>query len=393
MLDAYRDVVRSRLAQRLLVLAAVSAPPRETYPIALVLFARQATGSYAAAGAALGASTVAAALTLPLRGWIVDRMGVRTGVPALAVVRTAGLLGLLLAGRLHAGAPAIVALAMLVGTVGAPPVPAALASQTLAPTLLPATLGLQTLLDAAATIVGDFAVGAVVALSSAAAVLLLVAGLTVLQGVVFLFAPDGRVAGATPSRRPHVPPQRLRALVWTALPLGVVLGLLDVIVPAFARSQHAVAAAGPIYAALGLGVALGALVYGGMRSQGDRGRGYVRLWAIATLAFAPLPLARSIAGFAPLLVLAGMAFGPLVNASVLLVRELTTGRTVTEGISWVAVGTMLGVAIGGALAGPTIDAYGVDAALVLVAACPAIGWALAFGQRAQLQAAPPPGGA
>jgi hypothetical protein len=391
MLDAYRDVVRSRLARRLLVLAAVSAPPRETYPLALVLFARQATGSYAAAGVALGVGTVAAALTLPLRGWIVDRLGVRTGVPALAAVRTAGLLGLVLAGRLHVGAPVIVGLATLVGTFGAPPVPAALASQTLELTLLPATLGLQMLLDAAATILGDFAVGAVAALGSAADVPILVAGLTVLQGVAFRFAPDGRTAGAPVQRRPRAPSRRLRAVVWTAAPLGAVLGLLDVTIPAFARTHHAVAAAGPIYAALSLGVALGALIYGARRWRGALGRRYVGLWAVAALAFAPLLLAGSIASFTPLLVLAGLTFGPLVNVSVLLVRELTAGSSVTEGMSWVGGGSMVGVAIGGALAGPTIDAFGVDAAVALVAACPAVGWAIARSQLAWLRAEAPAG--
>jgi MFS family permease len=385
MLDAYRDVVRSRLARRVLVLTAVSAPPRDAYPIALVLFARQATGSYGAAGVALGASTVAAALTMPLRGWIVDRLGIRTGVPALALARTAGLLGLVLAGRLHVGAPAIVGLATLTGTFGSPPVPTALASQTLELPLLRATLGLQMLLDAATTTAGDLAVGAVALLASPSAVLLLVVALTALQGIVFLSAPGAPTSGAHAHGRPRAPGRRLRAIAWTALPLGAVLGLLDVIVPAFAREHHAVAAAGPIYAALGLGVALGALADGAVRSDTELWRRYARQWALATVACAPLLLAGSIASFTPLLALVGLLIGPLENSSVLLVRELASGRAVTEAMSWVAAGGLAGVAIGGALAGLTIDALGVGAALALIAACPLIGWAITLGQRSHLR--------
>jgi hypothetical protein len=306
-------------------------------------------------------------------------------------VRVAGLLGLLLAGRLHASAPVVVALAALTGASAAPPVPAALASQTLALPLLPATLGLQMLLDAVATVLGDVAIGAVVAIASASDALLLVAGLTVLQGVVFHFAPDGRAAGAAVPRRPRIPTRRLCAVAWTAVPIGAVLGLLDVTVPAFARSHDAVAAAGPIYAALSLGVAVGAVVYGAAHWRGALADRYVWLWAVATLAFAPLLLARSIAGFTVLLARAGLLLGPLLNSSVLLVRELTANQAVTEAMSWVAGGSMVGVAIGGAVAGPTIDALGVNAAVALVAACPAIGWAIAFGQRAQLRAEAPAG--
>jgi hypothetical protein len=377
MLDAYRDVLRSRLARRLLLLAAVSAPPREVYPIALVLFARQATGSYAAAGAALSASTVAAALTLPLRGWIVDRAGVHGGVRALAAVRTLGLLALLGASAAHAGTPAVVALAALTGATGAPPVAAALAANGLELALLRGTVGLQTMIDASATILGDVAVGAVAALASPTAVVLLVAALTVALGLAIQLAPDARASAHASSRWPRPPARGLRAIVWTALPFGALLGALDVAVPAFARAQGAVAAAGPIYAALALGMALGALVHGAVRAHAGLRRRYVRQWALAAVAFAPLLLARSIAAIVPLLVLGGLLLGPVMTLSIVLVRELAPGEAATEAMSWVAGGTMAGAAIGGALAGPIVDGLGVDAAIALAVACPAFGWLLA----------------
>ena len=82
--------------------------------LAILLYVREVTGSFATAGICTGALALGSSLGAPLQGRLVDRRGVAMLAP-LAAVHSAGLLGVWVAGALDAPAPALAALALLAG--------------------------------------------------------------------------------------------------------------------------------------------------------------------------------------------------------------------------------------------------------------------------------------
>src|SRR5919202_4081195 len=79
--------------------------------VPLILLARRATGSYGWAGLAAGAFSVGIAVSAPLRGRAIDRLGARIAVPPLDVFHAAALLGIAVAGHERVGAAVVVAAA------------------------------------------------------------------------------------------------------------------------------------------------------------------------------------------------------------------------------------------------------------------------------------------
>src|SRR3954447_8937174 len=83
--DAYRRILRAPGAKRLLVAVTATWVGATMTPVAFLLFAREATGSYAGAGLVVGALSAGGAVFAPLRGRLVDRRGADRAVLALVL--------------------------------------------------------------------------------------------------------------------------------------------------------------------------------------------------------------------------------------------------------------------------------------------------------------------
>src|SRR5215211_3728112 len=82
--------------------------------LAILLYVREVTGSFAAAGFCAGALALGSALGAPLQGRIVDRRGVGMLVP-LAALHAAGLLAIWAAGSADAPAAVMAVLSLVAG--------------------------------------------------------------------------------------------------------------------------------------------------------------------------------------------------------------------------------------------------------------------------------------
>src|ERR1700761_6044207 len=104
----YRAVLARPGALRLLSTALLGRMPQGMSSLAVLLLVRQATHSYAAAGAAVGAAALASALCGPLLGRLIDRLGRRLVVGPVAVAQGCAYLLLALAAGAHFGAPVLI---------------------------------------------------------------------------------------------------------------------------------------------------------------------------------------------------------------------------------------------------------------------------------------------
>jgi MFS family permease len=181
-------------------------------PVAFVLFARAATGSFASASLVLAASTAGGLTFGPARGRLIDRVGARSAVLWLAVPDVLTDVAFVVAGHARAGAGLLVALGFVSGAVSAPVVAAvrSLWSRSLTDaTTRQAGYALMTMLQETSYISGPLLAGALIALWSATAA---VVGTTVLA----LAGALGFVASAD---REDVPDPSPRALP-VAVPAG-----------------------------------------------------------------------------------------------------------------------------------------------------------------------------
>ena len=94
MTSRYQSVLSTPGATRLFATALVARLPQGMSPLAVLLLVRGATGSYAAAGLAVGAAAFATAACAPLLGRLVDRFG-RRRVLGRAAVAEASMYALL----------------------------------------------------------------------------------------------------------------------------------------------------------------------------------------------------------------------------------------------------------------------------------------------------------
>src|ERR1700684_471806 len=97
MLERYRSVLSAPGCARVFGTALIGRLPQGMLSLAILLLVRSKTGSYAAAGIAVGAYAFATAAGAPFLGRLVDRFGRRRVLAPSAIAQGVALTGLVLA--------------------------------------------------------------------------------------------------------------------------------------------------------------------------------------------------------------------------------------------------------------------------------------------------------
>jgi MFS family permease len=337
--------------------------------LAVVLLVERSTGSFAAAGAAVGAFSGAAGVLAPFRGRLVDRHGA-DALLLLAGGYALGLVALLLGSASRWPAAASICAATVAG-MSAPPLIAV--ARALWPRLAGAKLtraahALNALLGDLGMVLGPAAVGGLVALLGPAAALAAL-GAGPLAGcaiVASLGVPrHGRRAGSRPGGALRASPG-LRTLVGAGVWLGLVLGALEVVAPALAAHEGAPESAAILLAAFAAGSVASSVWAGQSRRAGDPQRRYVIGFAWLALVLGLCLLVRSLPWLAAVLAVAGIGLGLLNVALLELLDVVVPRRNSVEALTWLTSAEGLGLAAGGAIAG-AVATESLGAALALVA--------------------------
>jgi MFS family permease len=365
-------------------------------PVSLVLFAHDATGSFASASVVLAASTAGGLLAAPLRGRLVDRIGPSAAILRLVVPAAATDVVFILAGHAKAPAGVLVAVALVAGAVIAPSTAAVrsvwsdlLAADAEARQAGYALIGM---LQEVAFVSGPLVAGGVIGLWSTTAAVAVTAGLTLAGGIAFATSPASRrraPQGPQPRTGLATTPGMLTVLM-SAAAFGATFGALDVAFPAFARAHGSPAAAGVLLSALAAGIGLGSFATGLRAPPRPPSRRYPPLCGLAAAGLLPLIATPGLGIMLALAFLAGLCFAPVTTAQIGVLDEVAPRERPAEAFAWLAILYGAGSAAGAALGGQLVSAHGPRAAIVAACAATAVAWAVTAARAGTLSVPPGP---
>ena len=358
--QAYRRVLGAAGVKQPLAGVVIGRLSIAAEPLSTVLLVHAATGSFAAAGAVLGAYSIAAAISLPVQGRIIDRIGQTRVVLTATVINSAGFVALILLA--HGGASA--AAMAVAGTIaGLGTLPTGATMRTLWSELVPdaelrqAAFAIDAVAIDVAFIVGPLIAAAVIALASPTASLCVCIALTVVGSAVFASSPASRGWRGASAEHRRIGPLRA-AGVWVlmggALGIGLAVGAAELSITAFASEHGAAELGGTLIAVQAVASTAGGLWYGarGWRSPpGERLPGVALVFA---LCLAPLVAVPSMGAAFPLMALSGLALAPAISLIYLLLDSLAPVGTAAEATGWVLTAIVGGAAIGNAVAGVAV---------------------------------------
>jgi MFS family permease len=369
---------------RLLISSVLGRLPSGMFSLAILLFVHGRTGSFLAAGVAVGAFTLGGAVVGPLLGALVDRKGQRRVLLAAAAAQGTLLVALVLAARAGAPVAGIVALAALAGAAQ-PPIAGCIRAlwSVLAgeKEMLQTAYALDATTQEVIWTLGPLLVGFTVVLLSPAAAVLACAMITVC-GTAFFAASElscgWRGDARERSQAGALASPGLRVLLGTVALAGVVIGAVEVGLPALAVQLGSRSSAGPLLALFSIGSMAGGLLYSAARWRRPIGLRYSTLLGAMAVGVAPLIAVHSLTAGYLLAVLAGLALAPMLSCQFSLVGALASAGTATEAFTWHRAAMIAGMAAGSALGGSLIDAHGAGGAFALGCASVALACVLAM---------------
>ena len=350
---------------RMLVMAVIARMPLGTVTFALLLHVRALTGSFAAAGVAVGCYLGASAITAPIIGRWIDRRGVRSALVVTGTVCPAALLVLWLAGPLGLSTALLWLFAALAGAF-APPI-----------TVLTRTMwrhrfddegarrtafALDAVLIELAFTVGPALIALLLAIGSPAVAFGAAFAFTIIAVPTFLLSPALRYWRHDPLAERHLlgplTERRLLIVYATTFLLTASLGQLEIGYPAFAAQAGSVPLAGVLLAVNSVGSAIGGLIYGGVHVVIAHERQLRRMLAIIVVPLALHAVITHAGLLAAVAFVAGLCIAPALTIVTLLVSSYAPSRYATEAFTWSATCIVSGIGAGNALGGYLIEHFG-----------------------------------
>jgi MFS family permease len=385
--ERYARVLRAPHVRALLLAEIPMRLPIGINGLAIVLFLREHTGSYATAGAVAAAFGAALGLTSPLLGRLIDHRGLRQTVVPLALVHAAAMGALVACGLADAPVALLVALAAAAGAF-LPPLgsisramwPRLLQDED--PGLLSTALAMEGVLIELIFVAGPLLTALLTALVDPAAALVLSPVLLLVGLAGFLVQPPVRTWVISEDAGSHGVLGALRSpgiqtLVLCTLPMGFCFGAMEVTLPAFSEDHGARGLAGVLVAIWSLGSAAGGLLYGAWHWSGPAARRYARLAALLPIGYLPLALAPSMGVMYVLALLAGLCIAPTLTAGNQIAGDVAPSGAETEAYTWPITALVVGLAIGNWAAGAIVETVDWQAAFLVSAAGAALSALLA----------------
>ncbi|MCE3555596.1 MFS transporter [Pseudonocardia sp. RS11V-5] len=393
----YRAAVTAPGAAVPVLTSAVGRFPVAMFSFATLLYVQRESGSFAVAGAVSAGSLVGVALGSVLQGRLMDRRGPSGVLLTVAGLFALGAGGLVAAVETWTALPVVVAVALFTGLV-MPAMPGA--SRALWERLVPAgpreaAYGYEAISLEVFFVLGP-GVAALLASTPWPGTGTAVAVLATVVGTVG-FALSGPVRGSEPLPSTGstlwgaIASPGMRTIALAGLGFGLVVGAVEVGVPAVATGLGEPWLGGALLSAWSVTSVLVGVLYG------------IRPWPralhlrmpVLVAGFGVLVLAMWLAGAAdslPLLVIAMLAAGGLITPQTTghsLVIEVVAPRgAATEAFGWVVTAITVGAAVGQSLAGVVVEAAGASGAFLAGGAAGLLVGAVLWARRRTVEGTP-----
>ena len=391
-MNRYRALLALPGARAPVFLSIAGSMPIGMFGLAILLLARDTTGSLADAGRIVGAFTLANAFGSVAQGRLMDRLGQGPVLRAVASCHLPALIALVVAA--HERAPGwLLAIVAVLGGATIPQLPAAMRSlwSMLAETdeQRETAYAMVAIAFETAVVTAPAIVALIVAVVSPTVAVIVAATLGSSAGIAFSLTPASRRWRGAPHDIGFLGPLTapgMRTVCGVLLTFGVAFGVVQVAVPAFTLERGSASAGGVLLALLSLGSLVGGVVYGARRWPGALPpRLAVVMLGLGT-GYALLAVPSDYLPLAVVLVLAGTLLAPASVICSTLLDTVAPPGTVTEAFAVMVTAIVAGVAIGAALGGTVVESASYDVAVLAAGAVAACGAAVVVVRRRTLTA-------
>ncbi|HEY0168311.1 MAG TPA: MFS transporter [Jatrophihabitans sp.] len=350
--------------------------PNGMATLSIVLFLRASGRSFAEVGAVIASFGLASAVGGPALGRAIDRAGQALILSAAAVGSAVGFCLLTAVG--HAHLLYIEGCVVLAGLLSPPLEPAlrSLWSSLLTDrATIEVAYALDTSLQELLYILGPFLAVALFAVLPAEVALYVLSATMVIGTVLFVSIPPVR-RWKPPARTPDwagaLRSRALTVILASMFWVGSSIGVLNVVVVAYAERMGSQAYSGGLLGTASIGGLVGGLLYGARRWQGNEVHRLRWLLAAMALAYLPLALTPPPALMFAFMFLAGFFLAPILACGFVLIAGHAPAGTVTEAFAWVTTLFLAGSALGSSISGLSVGgALGLRGSFLLTALCAA----------------------
>lgn len=340
--------------------------PLSMMGIGVVTMVSQLTGRYGLAGALSATVALSGALIGPQISRLVDRYGQRRVLRPATLASLTAVAGLLLCAKYELPDFTLFAFAALVGCV--PSVGSMIRARWAVlyrdTPQLHTAYSFESVVDEICFIFGPIiSIGLSTVWFPEAGPL--IAGVFLAVGVFWLTSQ--RATEPVPHGREHhtkgsaLRSGGLQVLVATFAATGAIFGSIDVVTVAYAEDQGHKAAASLVLAVYALGSCVAGAAFGLLHFKGAPAPRWLLGVCAMAVSMIPLQLVGNLPFLAVALFIAGLSIAPTMITTMALVEQHVPRAKLTEGMTWVSTGLMVGVALGSSAAGWVIDAAGSDA--------------------------------
>ncbi|PRZ33558.1 putative MFS family arabinose efflux permease [Antricoccus suffuscus] len=324
--------------------------------------------AYGLGGTVAAVGAIATAIMGPILGRLADRFGQRRVLIPVVILFGAGATLFIIAVKNLAPAWVLCIAALLAGGC-IPPVGSMLRARWSylleGSRRLPAALAMESVLDELVFIIGPVLVTFLSSTGHATSGMVVAAALAVIGSLTFAAQhrtepPPGRsesYSGPSAIRTPG-----LSILCLVGLSMGMTLGTFELVLVAFAKSQHESSLAGVLIAALAVGSMLSGIVWGTINWLAPLNRRLLLILCALAIATLPMLVTTNIWLLLIFVVICGMAVSPTLITSFTLCEELVPRESTNEGFTWIGTTIALGVAVGTSASGIIVDSYNANLA-------------------------------
>lgn len=375
-LSDYRTALTTPAAKWPVLASVLARLPIAMISLALLLYVQHATGSFAVAGLTSAAALVGVAFGSVIQGRIMDRLGPTRPLCVVAVLAVLFVTTEIVAVESHAPDAVLIALAL---GIGLSEMTVSSASRSLWVRLLPpgptrqAAYAYEAISMEVFFILGPGLAGLMSALPWAGTGLVAGTVCMIVGGLGFALTPTVRAwrpaadqVRPTSVLGPLVSPG-MRTVALAALGFGVVIGFVEVAVPAFATSAGEPAVGGLMLSLWSISSVIFGVLYG--MSPWPK-QMHLRLPVLLTgfsVLVLLLALPTNLIWLGVALLVVGTMITPQATTHSTMIEQVAPAGTTTEAFGWVITSVTLGLAIGQSVSGQIVDRAGPQLSFVFAA--------------------------